>query len=48
MLLSKKRLKLDDPNVRARAPSFHDTKDHFGDNAVSIWPFDPTFNIAER
>ncbi|KAH0380543.1 hypothetical protein KCU92_g7531, partial [Aureobasidium melanogenum] len=36
-----KRLKLDDPDVRVRAPSFHEFKDHSGEDAVSIWPFDP-------
>jgi hypothetical protein len=36
-----KRLKLDDPDLRVRAPSFHEFKDHLGEDAVSTWPFDP-------
>jgi len=36
-----KRLKLDDPDARVRAPTFHEFKDHSGQDAVSIWPFDP-------
>ncbi|KAH0287901.1 hypothetical protein M436DRAFT_63364 [Aureobasidium namibiae CBS 147.97] len=36
-----KRLKLVDPDARVRAPTFHEFKDHSGQDAVSIWPFDP-------
>ncbi|KAG9676308.1 hypothetical protein KCU95_g16592, partial [Aureobasidium melanogenum] len=36
-----RRLKLDDPDARVRAPSFHEFNDHLGEDAVSIWPFDP-------
>lgn len=36
-----KRLKLDDPDVRVRTPTFHEFKDHAGQDAVSIWPFTP-------
>ncbi|KEQ95500.1 hypothetical protein AUEXF2481DRAFT_29576 [Aureobasidium subglaciale EXF-2481] len=35
------RLKLEDPDARVRSPSFHEFKDHSGEDAVSIWPFDP-------
>jgi len=36
-----KRLRLDDPHVRVRAPSLHEFKDHSGQDAISIWPFNP-------
>jgi hypothetical protein len=43
-----KRLKLDDPDARIRAPSFHEFKDHLGEDAVSIWPFDPEHATQQR
>jgi hypothetical protein len=43
-----KRLKLDDPDVQVRAPSFHEFKDHLGEDAVSIWPFDPEHATKQK
>jgi hypothetical protein len=43
-----KRPRLDDPDVQVRAPSFHDFKDHCGEDAVSIWPFDPKHATQQR
>jgi hypothetical protein len=43
-----KRLRLDDPDVRVRAPSFHEFKDHCGEDAVSIWPFDPEHATQQK
>jgi hypothetical protein len=43
-----KRLRLDDPDVRVRAPSFHEFKDHSGEDAVSIWPFDPEHATQQK
>jgi hypothetical protein len=43
-----KRLRLDDSDARVRAPSFHEFKDHSGDDAVSIWPFDPAHATYEK
>jgi hypothetical protein len=43
-----KRLRLDDPDVRVRAPSFHEFKDHSGEDAVSIWPFDPEYATQQK
>lgn len=42
------RLKLDDPDARIRGPSLHAFKDHAGQDAVSIWPFDPTYATQQR
>lgn len=43
-----KRLRLDDLDVRVRAPSFHEFKDHCGEDAVSIWPFDPKHATQQK
>jgi hypothetical protein len=42
------RLKLDDPDLRIRAPTFHEFKDHLGENAVSIWPIDPEYATQQK
>lgn len=42
------RLELDDPDVRFREPSFHEFKDHFGEDAVSIWPLNPKLSTQHR
>jgi hypothetical protein len=43
-----KRLRLDDPDVRVGTPSFHEFKDHCGEDAVSIWPFDPKHATQQK
>jgi hypothetical protein len=43
-----KRLRFEDPDARVRAPSFHEFKDHSGENAVSIWPFDPEHATQQK
>ncbi|KAI4733440.1 hypothetical protein E4T50_16004 [Aureobasidium sp. EXF-12298] len=43
-----KRLRLDNPDVQVRAPSFHEFKDHSGEHAVSIWPFDPQHATQQK
>ncbi|KAH0361086.1 hypothetical protein KCU65_g8924, partial [Aureobasidium melanogenum] len=43
-----RRLRLDDPGARVRGPSFHEFKDHLGEDAVSIWPFDPQHATQQK
>ncbi|KAI4845217.1 hypothetical protein E4T44_05735 [Aureobasidium sp. EXF-8845] len=43
-----KRLRLDDSDARVRAPSFHEFKDHSGEDAVSIWPFNPEHATQQK
>ncbi|KAK6002597.1 hypothetical protein QM012_001347 [Aureobasidium pullulans] len=37
------RLRLDEPAARFRCPSLHHFRDHIGQDAVSMWPFDPAY-----
>lgn len=43
-----KRLRFEDPGAQVRTPSFHGFKDHLGQDAVSIWPFDPQHATQQK
>lgn len=43
-----KRLRLDDPGARIRTPSSHEFKYHSGQDAVSIWPFNPEHATQQK
>lgn len=41
------RLHLDDPAASFRRPSSHYFKDHIGQDAINIYPFDPAFAVQQ-